>query len=120
MVAVTRISKAPDYVEGMFNLRGTVIPVIDTRKQCGLPPKPSDQNTQLVIAQSNGHTMALTVDAVSDVLTMPIGNIELPAKIRVETEHLLAIGKLNGRLLLILDPNTLMAEVETTPQANPN
>ncbi len=123
MVAVTRAPKAPDYVEGMFNLRGKVVPVVDIRKRCGLPPKPCGLNTQLVVARANGRTLALTVDAVSEVLTMPAANIETPDDIGPEMQHLRAVGKLGDRLVLILDPDTLLTEAEmrlaTTAQRMP-
>ncbi len=110
MVAVTRPPKAPEFMEGMFNLRGKVIPVIDTRKRFGLPPKPCDLNTQLLIARADGHTLALTVDSVSEVLMMPMNHIEPPDNIGIEVGHLLAVGKLGDRLILILDPSTLLAD----------
>jgi purine-binding chemotaxis protein CheW len=53
MLSVTRPPQSPDYSEGMYNLRGQVIPAIDTRKRCGLPPKAHDLNTQLLIARAN-------------------------------------------------------------------
>jgi purine-binding chemotaxis protein CheW len=109
MVAVTRAPKAPDFVEGMINLRGRVIPVIDIRKRCGLPVKRYDLNTQLLIAQAEGRAMALMVDAVSEVLTMPASSIEPPAHIGPQMENLKAVGKLGDRLLLILDPSTILA-----------
>jgi len=107
MVAVNRASQMPDSVEGMFNLRGRNIPVVDVRKECGLPAKPFGLNTPLVIARSNDHILALTVDAVSDVLTVPISNIELRESTAPEMAHVLAIGKWADRALLILDPGTL-------------
>ena len=107
MVTMARGSQLPDSVEGMFNLRGRNIPVVDVRKECGLSAKPRGLNTPLVIARTNGYVMALTVDAVSDVLTMPTGNIELREPTAPEMAHVLAIGKLGGRALFILDPNTL-------------
>ena len=107
MVTMARGSQPPDSVEGMFNLRGRNIPVVDVRKECGLPAKPCGLNTPLVIARTNGHVMALTVDAVFDVLTMPISNIELRESAAPGMAHVLAIGKLAGRALFILDPNTL-------------
>lgn len=110
MVAVTRPPKAPEFMEGMFNLRGKVIPVIDTRKRFGLPPKSCDLNTQLLIARADGHTLALTVDSVSEVLMMPMSHIEPPDNIGIEVGHLLAVGKLGDRLILILDPSTLLAD----------
>jgi purine-binding chemotaxis protein CheW len=107
MVAVHRASQMPDSVEGLFNLRGTNIPVVDVRKECGLPAKPLELNTPLVIAHSNGRILALTVDAVADVLTVPVGNIELREFATPEMAHIAAIGRLADRSLLILDPSTL-------------
>ena len=110
MVAMARVPQAPDSVEGMFNLRGRNIPVVDVRKECGLPTKPCELNTPLVIARTNSHVMALTVDAISDVLTVPINNIELCEPSTPASAHVLAIGKLAGRALFILDPGTLWME----------
>jgi purine-binding chemotaxis protein CheW len=107
MVTQAPAAQAPDSVEGMFNLRGRNIPVVDVRKECGLPAKPCELNTPLVIARSNGHIMALTVDAVSDVLTVPVADIELRKADAPNMAHVLAIGKLEDRSLLILDPSTL-------------
>lgn len=108
IVALTRPPKAPDYVEGLFNLRGKVIPVINVRKRYALPTKPHDLDTQLLIAKANGRMMAITVDAVSEVLTLPVDSIEPPEAIGPEMEYLSAVGKVGDRLILILDPNTLM------------
>ncbi|HLF25126.1 MAG TPA: chemotaxis protein CheW [Anaerolineae bacterium] len=112
MVAVTRPPNTPEYVEGMINLRGKVIPVIDTRKRCGLAAQPHDLNTQLLIARANDRTLALIVDVVSEVLTLPADSLESPEAIGVALQHLAAVGKLDDRLLLILDPNTLLADNE--------
>ena len=108
MVALTHPPKAPDYMEGLFNLRGKIIPVINVRARYGLPTKPHDLDTQLLIAKANGHTMAITVDAVSEVLTLPVDRIEPPEAIGPEMEYLSAVGKVGDRLILILDPNMLM------------
>jgi purine-binding chemotaxis protein CheW len=113
MVATARTPQAPDSVEGMFNLRGRNIPVVDVRKECGFPAKPCESNTPLVITRTNGHVMALTVDAVSDVLTVPISSIEMCEPTAPGTTHVLGIGKLANRALFILDPNTLWTEPAT-------
>jgi purine-binding chemotaxis protein CheW len=109
MVALTRPPKASDCVEGMFNLRGKVVPVIDIRKRYGLPTKPHDLDTQLLIAKANGHTMAISVDVVSEVLTLPMDSIEPLEQIGPQMGSLAAVGKVGDRLILILDPNTLMS-----------
>ena len=109
MVALTRPPKAPAYVEGMFNLRGKIIPVIDVRRRYGLPAKPYDLDTQLLIATANDRTLAMMVDEVSEVLALSIDSIEPPEAIGPELEYLSAVGKVGDRLILILDPDTLMA-----------
>jgi purine-binding chemotaxis protein CheW len=108
MVAVNRLPQTPDYMEGVINLRGKVIPVVDIRKRCGLPPKPYDANTQLLIAQSRERLMALIVDTVSEVLSLPQAQIETPDRIAPELPHLWGVGKLDHRLILLLDPNSML------------
>ena len=108
MVALTRPPKAPDYMEGMFNLRGKVIPVINVRQRYGLPGKPHDFDTQLLIAKANGKMLAITVDVVSEVLTLATDTIERPEQIGSDLEYLKAVAKVGERLILILEPNTLM------------
>ena len=108
MVALTRPPKAPDYMEGMFNLRGKVIPVINVRLRYGLPSKPHDLDTQLLIAKAGGKMLAITVDVVSEVLNLSTETIEAPEQIGPELEYLKAVAKVGDRLILILDPDTLM------------
>ncbi len=112
MVAVTRAPKAPTFVEGMINLRGKVIPVINIRQRCGLPHRDYDLNTQLLIANADGRTMALMVDVVSEVLTISADHVEPPDEIGAEMKHLLAVGKLGDRLILIVDPRTLLSDAD--------
>ena len=110
MVAVTRAPKAPVFVEGMINLRGRVIPVVSLRQRCGLVDRPYDLNTQLLIARADGRVMALMVDVVSEVLSIPVDCVEPPDQIGADMEHLLAVGKLGDRLILILDPRSLLGD----------
>lgn len=118
MVAITSMPEAPEIVEGVINLRGKVIPVVDVRRRFGLPIKPYDLNTQLLITRKDGHMMALIVDVVSEVLAMPASNIEPPAEIAPQMERLSAVGKLGDRLLLILDLDRILTfEEERRPGA---
>lgn len=110
MVAMVRPPQASDLIEGMFNLRGKVIPAINVRHLFGLPTKLHDANTQLLIAQSDTHTMALAVDAVSEVLTLPSANLEGPEQVGFHSKFLSAIGKIGSRLILILDPNNFLMD----------
>jgi len=108
MVATTPMPEAPKIVRGVINVRGKVIPVIDVRKRFNLPTRTYDLDTQLLIAQTNGRLMALIVDAVSELLTMPAGSIEPPSEIAPQMKRLSAVGKLDDRLLLVLDLNRIL------------
>jgi purine-binding chemotaxis protein CheW len=108
MVALTRPPQVPDYVMGVFNLRGSVVPVIDIRRRCGLAPRPYDLDTQLLIARVDGHALALAVDVVSEVLTLPAEMIDSPDRIGPGMEFLSAVAKVDTRLVMILNPRMLM------------
>ena len=103
MVAITPMPEASEVVEGVINVRGKVVPVVDVRRRFGLPLKPYDLNTRLLITRWDGRMMALIVDVVSEVLAMPTSNIEPPSEIAPQMERLSAVGQLGDRLLLILD-----------------
>jgi purine-binding chemotaxis protein CheW len=110
MVAVTRPPRTSDSLDGIINLRGKVIPVIDLRRRCGLTPKEHDLNTQLLITQTNEQMLALTVDVVSEVLTLPRSNIVPANHVSAGMEFLSSIAKLGERLILILDLNQVLAQ----------
>jgi purine-binding chemotaxis protein CheW len=104
MVAITRAPKAPPVVAGMLNLRGKVIPVVDLRERFDLPSRPCGLNDHLLIAQSEGRTMALIVDLVNAVRLLSAESIDRAAgNGSGMTDYLAAVGKLSDRLLLILD-----------------
>jgi len=109
MVATTRAPKAPEVVEGMINLRGRVIPVINLRKRFSLPPKPLSLDDHLLIAQTDGRVMALLVDVVSEVLNIPASTLDSAEEVGPQlSEFLSAVAKLGDRLVLILDLNRVL------------
>ncbi len=108
IVAITPMPEVSKIVKGVINVRGKVIPVIDVRRRFNLPAKSHDLNTQLLIAQMDNRMMALIVDVVSEVLTMPAGNIEPPSEIAPQMERLSAVGKLGDRLLLMPDLSRIL------------
>jgi len=109
MVAITPVPKAPEVVEGVINLRGKVIPVINLRKRCGLPTRPYGLNDHLLIARMDGRVMGLIVDMVSEMLTVPMSDLDSSAEIgSQQMEYLTAVGRLGDRLLLVLDPGMIL------------
>jgi purine-binding chemotaxis protein CheW len=105
MVEITRVPQAPHYVEGVINLRGKVIPIVDLRKRFGLELKEHDKNTRIVVVDIGGNIMGMIVDSVSEVLRLPSSTIEPPPEIvtGVNSEYIKGVAKLEDRLLIFLD-----------------
>lgn len=112
MTTVTRVPHAPEFIEGVVNLRGKIVPVIDLRARFGLPPVEATQSTRIIIAQVAGTTVGLIVDAVREVLRLSSGAIE-PTPVLVsreaDTAFCRGVGKLEDRLILLLDLPHLLA-----------
>jgi len=109
MVEITRVPQTERYVEGIINLRGKVIPIIDLRKRFNMPEKEYDDNTRVVVVDVANETIGLVVDGVSEVLRVPAGALEeAPRLISGESsysgaEYIKAIVKLENMLLIYLD-----------------
>ena len=114
MQAISRIPKAPEYVEGIINLRGKVIPIINLRMRFGLEKKENDKQTRIIVVKIEGKTLGLIVDSVSEVLRLPSDSIE-PAPAIVtgkEGKYLTGVGKIEDKLIILLDLEKLLKDVE--------
>jgi len=114
MLEVTRVPNAPEFVDGVINLRGKVIPVIALRRRFGMERKESDKNTRIVVVELEGKVVGFVVDAVSEVLRIPRSLIEAPPAIvaGIEAEYITAVGKLEDRLLILLDLERVLSGAE--------
>jgi len=113
MTDITRVPHTPDYIKGVMNLRGSVLPVIDLRKRLNLPVGEITDNTRIIIVRIEDVTVGLIVDAVSEVTAIPQNSIE-PAQTFVggiAADYISGVGKLDNRLLILLN---LSAIVGTT------
>lgn len=121
MVHVTRVPKAPEFVEGVINLRGKVIPIVDLRKRFGLPAKAHDKNTRIIVVDIEGRTVGLVVDGVSEVLRLNLETIEPPPSMvaGVDAEYIWGVGKLEDRLLILLDLARVLAKEQKEFIARP-
>jgi purine-binding chemotaxis protein CheW len=110
-VAPTKIPHVPDFVEGVINFRGDVIPTICLRKRFGLPARPDNEFSVIIVIEMNGKIIGLTVDQVSDILNIPGDRIQVTPELsaRPETQYLKAMGKLGDRLIMILDLDKIMS-----------
>lgn len=105
MVDITKVPQAPDYVEGVINLRGKVIPIVDLRKRFNLEIKEQDKNTRIVVVDIGGTIMGMIVDAVSEVLRLPANTIEPAPDIvtGINAKYIKGVAKLEDRLLIFLE-----------------
>jgi len=103
MVEITRVPQAPNYVEGVINLRGKVVPIVDLRKRFNLELKEYDKNTRIVVVDIDGNIMGMIVDSVSEVLRLSANTIEPPPDIvtGVNAEYIKGVAKLEDRLLIL-------------------
>ncbi len=115
---LTRVPNSPEFLEGVMNLRGKIIPVIALRKRFGLEEAPPDKQNRIVVVEIQGAVLGFVVDAVSEVLRIPADTIEPPPRLGpVEREYVAGVGKLGDRLLILLDADRLMDGPEQTVAA---
>lgn len=119
MMSVTKVPRMPEYVRGVINLRGKIIPVIDLRLQFGLSGQDDTSKTCIIVVQiaRNDHkvTMGILVDEVDEVVDLKREQIE-PAPsfgTAVATDFLLAMGKIGGKVVMLLDIDRILAADET-------
>ncbi len=109
MQEFTRIPNAPSYVRGVINLRGEVIPVIDLREKLGLKLKSTDENTRIIIVSESEINLGIIVDSSSEVLEIQRSLIDKPLASEEESNNYLkGIGKVDGRLIIIIDLEKLI------------
>ena len=109
---ITRVPNSAEYVEGVVNLRGKVIPIINLRTKFGFEEKPEDTSSRIIIMEINNITNGLIVDAVSEVLRIPSSIIEPtpPMSSDRNSQFIRGIAKLDNRLIILLDIDRLISE----------
>jgi purine-binding chemotaxis protein CheW len=105
---VTEVPDAPDFLEGVINLRGKVIPVIDLRKRLRLDGREKTKSTRVLVTESNGSTgrlVGLLVDFVSEVRRVSADEVEDPPEMvaAVGVEYITGVAKVEGKLIILLD-----------------
>jgi purine-binding chemotaxis protein CheW len=108
---ITKVPRAEAFVEGVINLRGKVIPIIDLRRRFGLDSKIHDKHTRIIVIEINNMIVGFVVDSVSEVLRIPAGTGEPPPPVGagVDSEYISGVGKLQDRLLILLDLDKLLS-----------
>ncbi|GAB7078464.1 chemotaxis protein CheW [Megalodesulfovibrio paquesii] len=111
---ITKVPRAPEFVEGVINLRGKVIPILDLRKRFGLSSREHDKHTRIIVIEINNMIVGFVVDSVSEVLRIPASTVEPPPPVvaGLESEYISGVGKLEDRLLILLDLDRLLSREE--------
>lgn len=112
--AITAVPGAPNFVEGVTNLRGTVLPVIDLRKRFKLPRQETHKNNRIVVVDMSGAKVGMVVDAVSEVLRVPAEAVEPPSPLvsTTDTAFIRGIAKVDDRLVILVDLAKVLSKDE--------
>ena len=102
---ITEVPDAPAFLEGVINLRGKIVPVVDLRKRMKLDSKEKTKSSRVLITENEGRLVGLLVDAVSEVLKIQPDAVEAPPEMisSIGVQYITGVAKVEGRLIIILD-----------------
>ena len=111
---ITAVPDSPDYVEGVINLRGKIVSVIDLRKRFGERVLERNKKNRILVTESDGKMVGLIVDAASEVLKIPESEVELPPPVfdQAEANYVTGLGKMHGRLIILIDLSKVLQKGE--------
>lgn len=107
---ITAVPDAPEFMEGVINLRGKIVSVIDLRKRFGIVEVSGSRRSRILVVEHLGRLSGLIVDSASEVLKIPAADVEPPPAVMQETglTCVTGLGKYKGRLIMLLDMNKLL------------
>ena len=114
MEKITLIPNAPYFVEGVINLRGNIIPIIDLKKRFNLEESEGDKNTGIIIAKIEDVDMGIMIDSISKVVSMANSDIQPPPSMLqgIGQRYIKGVGKMEDKLLVVLDLDKLFTNEE--------
>ena len=121
---ITMVPNSPSYMEGVINLRGRVLSVLNLRKRLGLSDKVASNASRIIVTEVGSKVIGLLVDAVSHVIKIPSESVEAPPEevLEIDTDYITGVGKIKERLIILLDLEKLLkrekieiSEVEAGP-----
>jgi purine-binding chemotaxis protein CheW len=112
--AVTRIANSPEFIKGVVNLRGIIVPIVDMRIKFNLGEPTYDQFTVVIILNVAGRVVGMVVDSVSDVTTLSPEQIKPAPEMgtALNTDYLIGLGTIDQRMLILVDIDKLMSSAE--------
>ena len=111
---ITAVPNVPDHIEGVINLRGKIVPVIDLPKKFGATSSQRTVKNRVVVVELEGRSVGLIVDSASEVLRLPPSKIENPQDVFPDSQldYVSGVGKLDGRLVILLDLQKITRRTE--------
>ncbi|MGA9529110.1 MAG: chemotaxis protein CheW [Terriglobales bacterium] len=111
---ITAVPDAPQYLEGVINLRGKIVSVVDLRKRFKMPVTPLDRHSRILVVEHRGRLTGMIVDSTSEVIKIPETEIETPPPMMLEggLDCVTGLGKHKGRLIVLLDIEKILAARE--------
>lgn len=114
MQAITHVPRTPEFVEGIINVRGQVLPVIDLRKRFGLPQAELGRDARIIQVEVGTIKLGLIVDAVTEVLSIAADMVEPPSPVisSIDTEFIQGVVKAGDRLIILIDLERVLSKKE--------
>lgn len=114
LVNITEVPGRLPFMKGVIDIRGEVIPLVDTRMKFKLEPKEYDEDTVIIIVETKNHLMGLIVDSVLDVLDIALDDIQDAGNLSegIETSYVKGISKSDDKLIIILDVHKILSNEE--------
>jgi purine-binding chemotaxis protein CheW len=112
--AITRIANAPEFIKGVVNLRGVIVPIVDMRIKFNLGEAHYDQFTVVIILNVSGRIVGIVVDGVSDVINLETEQLRDTPEFGavIDTEYIMGLGTVGSRMLILVDIEKLMSSCE--------
>jgi purine-binding chemotaxis protein CheW len=113
LVPITKLPQTPSFMEGIINLRGRIIPIVDLRKRFQVTVTDYDDDNRIIVVEVNGQIVGIIVDAVNEVVRLPQANIEPPPPAFIlDAEYIHGVGKMEDRLLILLNIDKILTGQE--------
>ncbi|MBD3267388.1 chemotaxis protein CheW [bacterium] len=111
---VTRVPQSSEFIEGVLNLRGQVIPVVNLRKKFALEERELDNSTRIIVVEVQGRVVGMVVDEVSEVMQIDSDDIAPPPPLgtTVQADFISGMGKIDDKLIILLDIDRILTEEE--------
>jgi len=112
MMQITRVPQSPAFIEGVINLRGKIIPVMDLRKRFGIDALEDSSEARIIVVEVATRVIGFTVDCVNEVLRIDSGIVESPPAMvsGIDSDYVEGVGKLEDRLLILLNLERLFSD----------